>query len=269
MATAVSASAIGIAAATTSEDHEEDDERRQQAQQLRRPLLDVGELRVAVELDDDSGRLHRVANGFLDRDDWCCILVVDHPVEPASVYAIRPSSENVSSSKGLPTSSSPALSSVGVNSELLSFGGSPRRRPPCAPACRAAGLPARRRRRSRRRPAPRRTRPRRDRSPSRIRARDLELVLEPAPRSRRRRRASPRWRSSADDAPRMTGAGAHPVREGAGRKAFVGSAAVYVVHHFFTPGSEKRAALTPSNAISDFTHRRPGRPVRRAGAGRR
>jgi hypothetical protein len=39
----------------------------------------------------------------------------------ASAYAIRPSSENLLGSKGSLTLSIPALSFVGLNSELLSF----------------------------------------------------------------------------------------------------------------------------------------------------
>ena len=64
VATAVSASAIGIAAADERpEDDEEHDERREQAEQLLGSLLDRRELGVAVELGGHAGRLDRLADG--------------------------------------------------------------------------------------------------------------------------------------------------------------------------------------------------------------
>ena len=82
VASAVSASAIGIAVATKrAEDDEQHDERREQAEQLLRPLLDRRELGVAVELDGHAGRLDRLADGVLDGDDRLAVLVVDDPVE--------------------------------------------------------------------------------------------------------------------------------------------------------------------------------------------
>ena len=79
---AVSASAIGIAAATTgAEDDEEHDQGREQAEQLLRALLDRRELGVAVELRGDARRLDRLADGLLHRDDAFAVLLEDDPVE--------------------------------------------------------------------------------------------------------------------------------------------------------------------------------------------
>ena len=64
-----------------AEDEQQHDDRRQQAESLRGPLLERRELGVAVELDRDPGRLDRLANGVLDRDDGLAVLVLDRLVE--------------------------------------------------------------------------------------------------------------------------------------------------------------------------------------------
>ena len=66
VASAVSASAIGIDIADEgAEDDEQHDERREQAEQLLRSLLDRRELRVAVVLGGHAGRLDRLADRVL------------------------------------------------------------------------------------------------------------------------------------------------------------------------------------------------------------
>ena len=105
-----------------AEDHEQHDQRGEEAEQFLRALLDRRELRVAVELDRHAGRLdarralrpepRATASrsvSKITRSNW------------ASAYAMRPSSETVFSSNGSPTLSMPAVSSVGLNSEVLSF----------------------------------------------------------------------------------------------------------------------------------------------------
>ncbi len=54
-------------------------------------------------------------------DDGLAVLAKITRSNCASAYAMRPSSETVFSSNGSPTLSMPALSSVGLNSEVLSF----------------------------------------------------------------------------------------------------------------------------------------------------
>ena len=51
------------------EDDQQHDERGEEAEELLCPLLDRRELGVAVELDDDAGRLDRLAHGVLHGDD--------------------------------------------------------------------------------------------------------------------------------------------------------------------------------------------------------
>ena len=105
-----------------AEDDEQDDERREQAEQLLRALLDRRELGVAVELDGDSGRLDRFADGVLDGDDGLAVLVVDDPVELGLRVGDPPVvRERVRRSNGSPTLSMPASSSVGSNSCVSSF----------------------------------------------------------------------------------------------------------------------------------------------------
>ena len=64
-----------------AEDDEQHDQRREQPEQLLRPLLDRRELRVAVELGRDAGRLDGLAHRVLDGDDRLPVLLVDDAVE--------------------------------------------------------------------------------------------------------------------------------------------------------------------------------------------
>ena len=101
------------------EDDQQDDDRREQAEQLGGALLDRRELGVAVVLDRDSHRRHRLAHGVLDGDDRFAVLVVDHPVELGLRVGDPPFSENVSSSNGSPTLTRPAVSSDASNSGVF------------------------------------------------------------------------------------------------------------------------------------------------------
>ena len=60
-----------------AEDDEQDDDRREQAEPLLGSLLDGRELRVAVVLDGDAGRLDRLAHGLLHGDDLLAVLGLD------------------------------------------------------------------------------------------------------------------------------------------------------------------------------------------------
>ena len=64
-----------------AEDDQQHDDRGEQAEQLRCPLLDRRELRLAVVLDGHAGGRDRFADGVLDRDDALAVLVLDRLVE--------------------------------------------------------------------------------------------------------------------------------------------------------------------------------------------
>ena len=194
-----------------AEDDQEHDERGQEAEQLLDSLLDGRELGIAVELDADAGRASTVSRTASSTATTCGRSSVSIVSENcASAYAMRPSSENVSSENGSPTLSTPALPSWGLNSGVLSL----------AIACLDRGLAL-----GRVEPLPRRRREdevqdgallggelRLDQVDGllRIRARDLEHVLEgsprrwprgrsgsQSPRASRESRATGAWRTCA------------------------------------------------------------------------
>ena len=131
-----------------AEDDQEDDDRGEQAEELRGPLLDGRELRLAVVLDRHPCRLDDVADGVLDRDDLWPVGVLDRLVElglgvrDPTLLGERRLAERVADAVEA------RLAVLGLELRRTKLGdraldGGLARR-----ACRAAGPPARRRRRS-------------------------------------------------------------------------------------------------------------------------
>ena len=166
-ASAVSASAIGIAAATNV--------RKTTSSTMSaasRPSSSCGPCSIGGNSASplysavDARRRDRGAHRVLDVEDRLAVLVVDHAVElrlgvrDPAVVGERVLAERVADALD------PGVVLRRLELAASSASRSPSRSPPCARACRAAARRARRRRCSARRPARTRTRTRSGRSPS-------------------------------------------------------------------------------------------------------
>ena len=207
------------------EHDQEDEDRGQQPERLRGPLLDRRELRLAVVLDGDSGRLDRLADRVLDGHDCVAVLVVDDPVElrfrvgDAAVVGEGLRGERIADALepglvlrrlelGRPELGDRVLNrrlSLG-GIEALAFRSGEHDVQHAALLRHELGLDQIRR-------------------TLRVRARDVELVAEVSPdRPDQDDEDGDDADPGSDDAPRVRGVGPGPAREGAGGKTFVGGA---------------------------------------------
>ena len=206
-----------------AKDEEQHDERGEEAEELLRPLLDRRELGVAVELGGNACGLDPFTHGVLDRDHLGPVLRLDDAVELRLRVGDPPVvGERVCLENGSPTLSSPTLSPLGANSEVLS----------CAIASSIAALRSGVSSRSPSGAAKTRlsTQPCSDANSDSMRSvafcvsepgiSNSSFRLPPTVATSTISPASDR-EPGDDDAPGVVRAGAHPTRECAGRKSFV------------------------------------------------
>jgi hypothetical protein len=238
-----------------AEDDHEHDQRGKQAEQLLDALLDGWELGVAVVLDGDAGGLDRLANGLLHRLDGGAILRVDDAIElrlrvgdsPVVGEAVLVERVSDAGDSGV------AFGRLAGRRELVGLELRDRVLDRRAALCRVEPL-ARRSGEDEVEDAAlllRELRLDEVGGALRIRARDRELVLQAAADGADEHDEQDDHPEPAeDDAPRMSGAGAHPARERSGRKSFVrgppcehGSVRGAMLRHTSAPPRRYRSSL--------------------------